>query len=96
MKYYIVSFDRTATNSYKGFHKDFVAHTQILKWFHYIKSSYIIGTTLTEDEITDHFLEVAGIYDLPKSHLVVRVNLSYHQGWLTDDAWNWLNRNSKS
>ena len=96
MNYYIVSFDRTATGSYKGFHKDFVGHSQIQKWFHYIKSSYIIGTTLSVDDIADHFLEVAEKYDLPQNHLVVRVNLTHHQGWLSEDAWDWLDKNSSS
>jgi len=96
MNYYILTFDRKIGSSYKEFHDDFVDHPQFNRWFHYIKSSYIIGTTLAAGEITDHFLKVAERYNLPKIHFVVRVNLSYRGGWLTEDAWNWFGSNSKS
>lgn len=93
MRYYLVTFDRALVSSYKNFHGDFVSHPGILKWFHYIKSSYIIGTnSLNADEITDHFLTVAQKYNLPKNHLVVRIDLSERQGWLTEDAWNWIEK----
>jgi hypothetical protein len=94
MRYYLVTFDRALGASYKNFHDDFVRHPGIQKWFHYIKNSYIIGTnSLTADEIADHFLKVAQKHNLPKNHLVVRVDLSERQGWLTEDAWNWIEKN---
>jgi len=97
MNYYIITFDRKNELSYKSFHEEFVAHPKINKWFHYIKSSYIIGsTTITPDEITDHFIEIAEKYKLPKTHLVLNVNLLDRQGRLTNDAWKWLKNNSIS
>lgn len=93
MRYYLVTFDRASGASYKNFHSEFVGHPKIAKWFHYIKSSYIIGTnSLTADEITEHFLNVAQKNNLPKNHLVVLVDLSDRQGWLTQDAWDWIEK----
>ena len=94
-KYYIITFDRDEEKSYKRFHDDFVAHPHIKKWFHYIKSSYIVFTTLSADEITDHFIKTSEKHGLPKDHLVINVNLRYRQGWVNEDAWAWLIRNTE-
>ena len=93
-KYYIITFDRDEDKSYGRFHDDFVAHPNIKgKWFHYIKSSYIVGTTLSANEISKHFIKTALKYGLSKDHLVISINLRYRQGWLHEDAWGWLKRN---
>jgi hypothetical protein len=96
MKYYIVNFDRKPGASYRKFHDDFVNHPEIEKWFHYIRSSYIIETSLTVDELSNHFLGLAEKYDLSKFHIVIGVDLSEVQGWLTPDAWKWLDESSQN
>jgi hypothetical protein len=93
MRYYIVTFDRKPDVSYKDFHADFVAHPRITRWFHYIKSSYIVGTTMTANELSDHFTATATAYGLPTTHLVLGVKLGDRQGILTKDAWKWIKKN---
>lgn len=94
--YYIITFDRDEEKSYKRFHDDFVAHPHFNQWFHYIKSSYIIGTTLSANEISDHFIKTAEKHGLSEDHLVINVNLRYSQGWLNKDAWAWFKRNTET
>ncbi|MDD5707341.1 MAG: hypothetical protein PHR35_15570 [Kiritimatiellae bacterium] len=95
MNYYIVIFDRESGASYKGFHAEFVRHPNVTRWFHYIQSSYIIGTDLGSDEVSEHFYATATKHDLPTTHLVVRVSLKDRSGRLTKDAWSWLQKNTK-
>jgi hypothetical protein len=94
MNYFIVVFDRTPDAKYKPFHDAFVGHRRILKWWHYIKSSYILGTDMTAEELADHFAETAVPNGLPSTHLVIRVTLSDSEGRLVKDAWDWIKKNS--
>lgn len=94
MRFYIVAFDRDSTKSYKEFHDDFVANEGIRTWWHFVKSVYIVGTdTFTASTLADHFAAVAVKRDIPKTHLVLRVNLDTRNGYLTDDAWEWIDKN---
>lgn len=95
MNFYIITFDRKPNASYKQFHDDLVASGQILKWWHYIKSSYIIGTDWTASELSKHFTNVAKANNIPTTHLVLEVNLQKRQGMLTKDAWKWIRDNAK-
>ncbi len=94
MKFYIVTFDRQPTAQYREFHETFVKHPGIKRWWHYIKSSYIIGTEMNERELADHFTRSAEQHGLPATHLVVRVVLGESQGRLLKDAWEWIKKNS--
>ena len=95
MNFYILTFDREPTKSYKEFHDDFVNHPGIEKWWHYIQSSYIVGsTTLNQNDISEHFAQTAKKMGIKSTHLVLNVNLSYRQGLLKKDAWAWLKKNS--
>ena len=94
MKFYIVVFDRKPGAKYTEFHETFVKHQAITNWWHYIKSSYIIGTEMSENELADHFTRSAEQHGLPKTHLVVRVVLGESQGRLVKDAWDWIQKNS--
>ena len=95
MKYYIITFDRKPDAKYGSFPDDFVSHPRLSRWFHYIKSSYIVGTTLTSDEISDHFAATAKSHGLPTTHLVMQVVIGERKGLLTNEAWQWLERNSR-
>ena len=94
MKYYIVTFDRIPGANYKAFHDDFVGHPKIKRWFHYIKSSYIVGTTFSANAISDHYAEIAKNHGIPNTHLVMKVVIEDRQGRLTKDAWEWLTKNT--
>lgn len=94
MKYYIITFDRKPDAKYGAFHDAFVGHARLARWFHYIKSSYIVGTTMSANELSEHFYVTAKAHDLPATHLVVAVQLGDRQGRLTKDAWQWLKKNT--
>ena len=95
MRYYIVTFDRVPGRSYRAFHADLVSASRISQWWHYIKNSYIVGTSWTAEQLADHFAGTARRHGLPAAHLVVEVYLGNRQGRLSKDAWSWLRRNAR-
>ena len=94
MNYYIVIFNRNSSISYSKFQKEFVSNRNIKKYWHYIRSAYIVGTPWDEEELSDHFMKTAKTYGIPNTHLVLEVDLDFCQGMLTEDAWEWLRKNS--
>jgi hypothetical protein len=94
MKFFIITFDRKAGASYKEFHEQFVSSKIINGWFHYIKSSYIVGSNNSAKEISELFTETSKTNNLPTTHLVVEINMSNRQGMLTNDAWQWIRNNA--
>lgn len=96
MNYFIVNFDRQANLSYRSFHDAFVAHPQISRWCHYIKSSYLIGTNLTVSELSNHYTETAKQHGLKTTHLVLKVDLNERNGMLPREAWDWFRKNASN
>ncbi len=94
MKFYIVTFDRKSGKSYGDFHDEFTSSSIINGWFHYIKSSYIVGSNYTAEDISKHFTDCARNNNVSTTHLVMEVYLPNRQGRLVEDAWKWLRRNS--
>ena len=94
MNWYVIVFDRLPDGQYRAFHDEFVGHSRIKRWWHYIKSSYIVGTDLSADAVSDHFRTTAIKYTLPPRHLVMKVDLSVRQGWLPAEAWEWIRKNA--
>ena len=96
IQYYIVVFDRDANKGYGPFHDAFVGHAKVSRWWHYIKSCYIIGTELDKNDLSNHFTQTAKQLGLSTTHLVMKVDLRVRQGILTKDAWDWIQKNAKS
>jgi len=92
MTYYVVSFDRVSTKSYRGFHDEFVKNPRFKNWWHHIKSSYIISTEMTANEISDYFTKIAKSSGVPTRHFVMRVNIEERQGMLPKGSWAWFKR----
>lgn len=93
MNYYIVTFDRQPNVAYKHFHDAFVAHPGIRRWWHYIKSSYLIGSDLSANDLSDHFTKTAKDLNMKTTHLIVGIDLKKRQGMLPKDAWDWFKIN---
>ncbi|WP_460877679.1 hypothetical protein [Rhodanobacter koreensis] len=93
MNYYIVTFDRQSNIPYKPFHEAFVGHPKITRWWHYIKSSYLIGSELSAGELSDHFTQTAKNLNMKATHLVLGIDLKRRQGMLPKEAWDWFKRN---
>ncbi len=96
MKIYVILFDRVPTASYVEFHKQLTAHPQISKWWHYIKSSYLIKTDLSAKDLSAHVRATFDACKIPNTHLVLAVDLKQRQGMLTPDAWKWIRENANS
>lgn len=92
MKYFIVSFNRQSAKRYGGFHSEFVAHSGIKRWCHYLASSYLIGTNITAKEVSNHFRAIARKHGLPTRHIVLRVDLQDRSGWMPSGAWEWIRK----
>ena len=92
MNYYIITFDRHPSADYKTFHEKFVSNPNIIRWFHYIKSSYIIGTTLDASNLSQHFMNTAESLSIKSTHLVIGVDLKVRQGMLPKSAWEWFKK----
>ena len=93
MTFYALVFNRSLSRPYKAFHDEFVGNPRIQRWFHYIKSAYVIGTDMTPRELSLHFRKVADEHNLPKRHFVFQIDLRYHSGWLPNEAWKWVRDN---
>jgi hypothetical protein len=90
MKYYALMYDKTPTGNYKTFHEHLVANPRITRWFHYIQSSYLIGTDMTVQELSEYVRAAFAQAGLPTIHLVVRIDARKRQGLLTPKAWDWF------
>lgn len=89
-KHFVVIFGRDSNKDYRNFHKDFVGDARISNFWHYIKSSYLIITSMSENELSKHFSKCARKYGISTTHLVIEIDLSRRQGMLTKDAWKWI------
>lgn len=80
------------TYEHKSAGRDYTPFFEAIKtnangWWHYLESVWIVNTDLSADAFAKKLFP-----HMTKSDrlLVVRVTRE-HQGWLTEDAWNWLN-----
>lgn len=84
---YILTFDRDDNLDYKAIHEGIVNSQSVINWWHYIKSSYILicntnNATTIQKEIIDVMPS--------KRFLLVEVNLQNRNGWLPQEAWDWI------
>lgn len=57
-------------------------------WWHHLESTWIISTNLNAGQIWNQlYTHINGNDRL----LIVKIDPSDKGGWLTQDAWNWLN-----
>jgi hypothetical protein len=58
-------------------------------WWHYLKSTWLISTEKTPDQLN---MELKPYMQKPDLILITRLGPPY-QGWLPKDAWDWINKN---
>ena len=91
-KAYILTFDRDDDLDYLDFHEILTEQPEIISWFHYLKSSYI----LISDEMNAKALSLMVGDIVPgKRFLIVEVKLRNRNGWLPRDAWDWLRKHTR-
>ena len=61
------------------------------EWWHYFGDVWIVDTELSANDMTDVLRQHMG----PKDDLLIAGIQPPYQGWLPEDAWEWLNENSR-
>lgn len=91
-KAYIVNFNLEGLDINK-IHQTLTAMPGLINWFHYIESSYIliVNWNINASNIVATFKQV----DANNYLLVCRINLKECNGWLPQNAWNWLSSYSQ-
>ncbi|MFM2394504.1 MAG: hypothetical protein RLZZ546_2486 [Bacteroidota bacterium] len=90
-KAYIINFDKGGFFNYQKFHKTLTTADGIISWWHYLESSYIVITNRnTSATNVSEFVRA----NMPDKHFFVcELNLKNHDGWLPQEAWDWINKN---
>lgn len=89
-KAYILVFDRDDNMDYSALHKRITTLPEVVNWFHYIKSSYILISTLTSSTKLNDLIKP--FFPTGKSILLIEVNLKNRNGLLVAKAWEWLKK----
>lgn len=92
-KAYILIYDRDDDMDYKAFHKAITSLPEVLNWWHYIKSSYILISSLTSSTKLNQL--IVPLIPKGKSILIIEVNLKNRNGLLVPKAWDWLRKQQK-
>ena len=83
-KVYIVSYDLNVPGQdYKGLYDELKKSTN---WWHYLDSTWLIYTSESAEKLFDR---LSGHLDKSDRILVIRVTNEY-QGWLPEEAWQWI------
>ena len=59
-------------------------------WWHYLDSTWIVKCSLTPDQA---FEKVRTSLDEGDHILILDVTADKRQGWLPQEAWDWINKN---
>ena len=88
-KAYILTFDRDDDYDYKNIHDRIVSLPEVLNWFHYVKSSYIlIATVNSATTLNNKLMRIMS----NKRFLLIEVNIENRNGRLPQEGWEWLRR----
>jgi hypothetical protein len=82
---YAINYDlKTPGRDYAGLYE---AIKSCGAWWHYLDSTWLVDTSLNAGRI---FERLRSHVDGTDRVLVIGVTSDY-QGWLTDEAWEWIN-----
>jgi len=91
-KLYLITYDPNTNFNSSNFHdyiEDMDKKGWISDWWHYIKSSYIVASTYSANELYNAAVNgMGGI----KHILIVQIDPKNEQGWLPSEAWSWLKK----
>ncbi|OGK11402.1 hypothetical protein A2954_06575 [Candidatus Roizmanbacteria bacterium RIFCSPLOWO2_01_FULL_37_12] len=89
-KGYIFVFDRSLRSDYTKLHKAIKDNRNILNWWHYLTSGYILISTESASELTNFMRE-----NLPSDtyFIIMEINHNNYNGWLPQEAWDWIREN---
>lgn len=88
---YVVSYNlRRAKGRYEELFK---ALESSRSWWHYLDSTWLVVTHESANQLTKRLSSSLNKED---SLLVMQVVGSSHDGWLPQEAWDWIKRNQSS
>ncbi len=92
-KTYIIIFNKGGlldNFDFTKFHDRLTTATGLISWWHYIDNAYIIVTeyNITATKVSDF----VGRHLPQKQFLVSELNLNNHNGWLPQEAWDWIDK----
>lgn len=91
---YLITYEPSQTIIFKpdAIHETIIKMEGVTNWWHYISNVYIIATTKDEKFIADNIISKhPGL-----NFLVVDVNLEKYNGVLPKNAWEWINKKTKT
>lgn len=65
---------------------------EVIDWRFDIPNCFLLISSFTADELTDYIMEHAEVQH-PLSFLVSEINKENVQGWLSKEAWDFINSN---
>ncbi len=84
---YCISYDlHKPEKNYAGLIKELEKSPD---YWHYLKSTWLIKTAETADQLWNR---ISSYLDKDDSVLIIEVR-NNKQGWLSKEAWDWINRN---
>lgn len=95
-KSYIIVIDNyrsLGSSSAKSLHNDITTADGVINWWHYIDNTYIIIVEwgVTASSITEYVRKINSSI----SFFVCQVDLKNHNGFLPEEAWDWINNQTK-
>jgi len=82
---YLITYDLNKTG--QDYNSLYEAIKKLGSWWHGLDSNWLIQTNLSSSQISGILNQTIDTND---RLLIIRVMKDY-QGWLTQEAWNWLN-----
>jgi hypothetical protein len=90
---YIITFDKGGLFDlfdYNKFHQSIINASGLISWWHYLESTYIIvvNNNVTATNVSEFLRQIAP----NKQFFVTEINLRSHNGFLPQEAWDWINK----
>ena len=76
-------------NVFKDYTPFYKAIQQCGEWWHFLDSTWIVNTSYSADTVGKHLLQ---FIDQEKDFVIVARLQKDYQGWLPNEAWDWLNK----
>lgn len=89
-KVYILSFDKTMNidelhNVIKILHNQAI----IENWWRYLSNSYLLVSNYSAVDLNQ---KIGQRFSGNKKYLIAEVNLNNYNGWLSNEAWEWVKK----
>ena len=89
---YLITYDKNLFKSYQPLQQAIMSISE--EWWHHLQNTWLIKTELNANQIFDRLKRTVSVND---RLLIIQIapNVDY-QGYLPQDAWDWIAENSLS